>query len=134
MQFRNYLKESLVMAKANKNVLVIDDDHDIRDLVVFYLNNQGYLATGVSNGEEAITHLQSAAQTDLIILDLMMPVMDAWEFRQAQQQDPAIGKIPVVLISATDEVSYEVEPLAASGFIRKPIDFNHLLATVEQHC
>jgi CheY-like chemotaxis protein len=122
------------MATAGKNVLVIDDDHDIRDLVVFYLNTNGYQATGASNGEEAIAHLQAAAHTDLIILDLMMPIMDAWEFRNMQQQDPAIGQIPVVLISATDEVSYEVEPLAAAGFIRKPIDFNHLLATVEQHC
>jgi CheY-like chemotaxis protein len=122
------------MATASKNVLVIDDDHDIRDLVVFYLNNNGYQAKGASNGEEAIAHLKTEAHTDLIILDLMMPVMDAWEFRNAQQQDPTIGQIPVVLISATDEVSYEVEPLAAVGFIRKPIDFNHLLATVEQHC
>jgi CheY-like chemotaxis protein len=99
---------------------------------VFYLNNQGYQAIGASNGQEAISHLQTAAKTDLIILDLMMPIMDAWEFRQAQQQDPAIGQIPVVLISATDEVSDEVIPLAAAGYIRKPIDFGHLLATVEK--
>jgi CheY-like chemotaxis protein len=123
------------MAMAQqKNVLVIDDDHDIRDLVVFYLNSHGYQASGVSNGEEAITQLQTGDRTDLIILDLMMPIMDAWEFRQLQQQDPAIGQIPVVLISATDEVSYEVGPLEAAGFIRKPIDFAHLLATVGQHC
>jgi CheY-like chemotaxis protein len=103
-------------------------------LVVFYLNSNGYQASGVANGEEAITQLQTGDRTDLIILDLMMPIMDAWEFRQLQQQDPAIGQIPVVLISATDEVSYEVGPLEAAGFIRKPIDFAHLLATVGQHC
>ena len=119
---------------ANKNVLVIDDDYDIRDLVVFYLNSKGYEAVGASNGKDAIAHLQTEIKPALIILDLMMPVMDAWEFREAQQSDPAIGEIPVVLISATDEVSDHVIPLAAAGFIRKPIDFNHLLATVEQHC
>ena len=120
--------------ESNKNVLVIDDDYDIRDLVVFYLNSKGYQAVGASNGKDAIAHLQTETKPALIILDLMMPVMDAWEFREAQQSDPAIGQIPVVLISATDEVSDHVIPLAAAGFIRKPIDFNHLLTTVEQHC
>jgi CheY-like chemotaxis protein len=119
---------------ANKNVLVIDDDFDIRDLVICLLQTNGYKATGVSNGQEAITHLQSGHPADLIILDLMMPIMDGWEFRAVQQNDPRLGSIPVVLISATDEVQEQVGLLKAADYIRKPIDFGVLLETVGRHC
>ena len=117
-----------------KNVLIVEDDFDIRDLLVFVLNSNGYRATGVSNGLEAISHLRQTRETSLILLDLMMPIMDGWEFRQAQQGDPALGQIPVVLLSAIDEVRDHVGTLQAASYLRKPIDFSALLETVGRYC
>jgi CheY-like chemotaxis protein len=120
--------------QPTKNVLIVEDDFDIRDLLVFVLNTNGYRATGVSNGQEAMKHLRQGRETGLILLDLMMPIMDGWEFRQAQQGDPALGTIPVVLLSATDEVGDQVCELQAASYLRKPIDFSALLETVGRYC
>jgi CheY-like chemotaxis protein len=120
--------------KTTKNVLIVDDDYDVCDLLVLLLNNHGYRATGVSNGAEALTHLRQAEQPDLILLDLMMPIMDAWEFRAQQKGDPALGTIPVVLLSATDEVREHAHSLQAADYLCKPIDFGRLLETVERLC
>lgn len=124
----------MVMAKQSKNILIVEDDFDIRDLLVMILNTNGYQATGVSNGQEALAHLRKAGAADLILLDLMMPIMDAWEFRERQRAEPPLDAIPVVLLSATDEVGEHVAALDAAAFLRKPIDFNALLETVGRHC
>ncbi len=121
-------------SKPAKHVLIVEDDFDIRDLLVMLLNSNGYRATGVSNGQEALAYLNRAQATDLILLDLMMPIMDAWEFRARQQSLPQFSAIPVVLLSATDEVSDQVTPLQAAGYLRKPIDFGALLETVGRYC
>jgi len=123
-----------IQTKLKKHILIVEDDFDIRDLLVMLLNNNGYRATGVSNGQEALSHLNRKQATDLILLDLMMPVMNAWEFRERQQRHPQFNVIPVVLLSATEEVSDHVAPLQAAGFLRKPIDFGALLETVGRHC
>ena len=120
-------------SKSDKHVLIVEDDFDIRDLLVTILTSNGYRATGVSNGQEALAHLNRAQATDLILLDLMMPVMDAWEFRARQQSLPEFNAIPVVLLSATDEVSDQVAPLQAAGYLRKPLDFGALLETVGRY-
>ena len=117
-----------------KHVLVVEDDFDIRDLLVLILNNHGYHAAGVSNGQEALAHLKQTQVIDLILLDLIMPIMDAWEFRARQQRHPQFNAIPVVLLSATDEVGEHVTPLQAAGYLRKPIDFGALLETVGRYC
>ena len=122
------------MANPSKHVLIVEDDFDIRDLLVMILTNHGYQATGVSNGQEALAHLRQAQATDLILLDLMMPIMDAWEFRARQQAEPQFEAIPVVLLSATDEVNEHVAALQAAAYLRKPIDFGALLETVGRYC
>jgi CheY-like chemotaxis protein len=119
---------------SSKHVLVVEDDFDIRDLLVMILNNNGYQAAGVSNGQEALAHLKRTQATNLILLDLMMPIMDAWEFRERQQRHPQLKGIPVVLLSATDEVNEHVIPLKAAAYLRKPIDFGALLETVGLYC
>ena len=121
-------------SSPTKNVLIVEDDFDIRDLLVFVLNSNGYRATGVSNGQEAISHLRQTRETSLILLDLMMPIMDGWEFRQAQQGDPALGQIPVVVLSAIDEVREQGGTLQAASYLCKPIDFGVLLETVGRYC
>lgn len=131
------LVQTNIMANLSnpaKHVLIVEDDFDVRDLLVMILNSHGHRATGVSNGQEALTHLSETHSTDLILLDLMMPIMDAWEFRAQQLRHPHINEIPVVLLSATDEVREQVTPLQAAGYLHKPIDFSALLETVGRCC
>ena len=115
------------------SILIVDDDAGIRQLVTLFLEHKGYHADSVANGLEALNHLQHS-QPELILLDLMMPVMDGAEFRQAQQQDPQLSSIPVVVMSAAENIEAQAPLLTANSYLPKPIDFDALSALVEQHC
>src|SRR4051794_22433741 len=83
-------------------VLVVDDDADLRMLLSVTLQREGYSVTCCANGDDALRWLREAGQLPVVILlDLMMPVMNGWEFRGAQMKDPALARVPVVVISAT---------------------------------
>ncbi len=113
-------------------VLIVDDDRDLQEAICETLEAGGHAATGVSNGRQALEYLQTGKSTCLILLDLMMPVMNGWEFREQQLQDAAIASIPVVVISA--HASQENEELSPDGFLRKPIRAEDLLSTVAKFC
>src|SRR3954470_23175677 len=89
-----------VNEKPDDTVLVVDDDQDIREALCDLLADAGYRAASVANGKEALIYLKSGELPCVILLDLMMPVMDGWEFRRQQQGDPRLSKIPVVVITA----------------------------------
>ena len=75
-------------------VLIVDDDGDIRDALCLVLEHNGYRALAASNGEEALSRLRSDGAVDLILLDMMMPVMDGWGFRLSQPEGPAFVRDP----------------------------------------
>ena len=77
--------------EAAPTILVVDDDADIRDAMCLILEHNGYRATAASNGEEALRVLRAGRPVDLILLDMMMPVMDGWGFRTSQPDGPALG-------------------------------------------
>jgi CheY-like chemotaxis protein len=110
----------------------VDDDPDLRDAICETLEGGGHAATCVSNGRQALEYLQTGKPTCLILLDLMMPVMNGWEFRKQQLRDAAIASIPVVVLSAHD--GGERADLSPDGFLRKPIDAEDLLSTVAKIC
>src|SRR5216684_2351169 len=83
-------------------VLIVEDDDDLRDMMAQLLTIEGFRAVAVANGREALEHLQSAEKPDVILLDLMMPVMDGWEFRRRQKADPDLAQVPVIVLSAMD--------------------------------
>jgi DNA-binding response OmpR family regulator len=115
-------------------ILIVDDDAAIRHMLTTFLTYKGYRAIGVANGEEALTHLQyTPILPELILLDVMMPAMDGPEFRCAQQQDPQFATIPVVVMSAADNLQAKALILTADAYVPKPIDFDALLALVEQY-
>jgi CheY-like chemotaxis protein len=115
-----------------KRILVVDDDPDIRETLAELLQEEGYGVTSAAHGGEALSALRTEPRPGLILLDLMMPIMDGWQFRAEQRRDASIASIPVVIISATgrDDV---VSALGAAQFLKKPINLEQLLAAVEQH-
>src|SRR5436309_15079432 len=107
-------------------VLIVEDDADLREMMAQLLSLEGFQATAVANGREALEYLHEADVPQVILLDLMMPVMDGWEFRRKQQADPALASVPVIVLSALDLA--RAGNLDATACLKKPRDFDHLLA------
>jgi CheY-like chemotaxis protein len=115
-------------------ILVVDDDRDIRDSLVELLTEHGFPALGAGNGVEALEILRtSASPPSLILLDLMMPVMDGRAFRERQLENPAWTAIPVIVISAYNDVEQQARALALDH-MRKPLAMRPLIDAVRRHC
>lgn len=115
-------------------ILVVDDDPDLRETLIDLLGDEGYRATGVANGQEALRQLRHIAPPCLILLDLMMPVMTGWEFREQQRQDPRLAAIPVAVVTGVRNSQDQLAALDAVGYFQKPLDINALLDTVAHYC
>jgi CheY-like chemotaxis protein len=119
------------MGKA-ECILVIDDDREIRETVVEHLRDHGCPAVGAANGRAALDKLGAMRneQACLILLDLMMPVMDGVTFREEQLKQAELAAIPVVVISAFDEVL----DMQAAGYLRKPFQLDDVLRAAKRYC
>lgn len=115
-------------------VLIVEDDSDLRHALSQILADEGYRVEGAEHGLQALEQLRDGSRPCLILLDLTMPVMNGWQFRAEQRQDPKLASIPVVVISAGANLSAQVEPLGIRDYIRKPIQLGQLLATVQRYC
>jgi CheY-like chemotaxis protein len=115
-----------------KAVLVIEDDPDTQDAICGLLEFSGYRAVGVSNGREALDFLKTHSAPNVIVLDLMMPVMNGWEFRDLQRADESLAKIPVVVISASGTPQNVVMGTGAVDYVPKPFDPDLLVAAIER--
>jgi CheY-like chemotaxis protein len=113
-------------------VLIVEDDDDLREMMAQLLSIEGFQTTTVANGREALEYLHGAAKPDVILLDLMMPVMDGWEFRRQQKADPELAPVPVIVLSALDQS--RAAGVDAAAFLKKPLDFDRLLELVRAHC
>ena len=113
-------------------VLVVEDDEGLRDMMAQLLTLEGFQTATVANGQEALAYLHTSSRPEVILLDLMMPVMDGWEFRRQQQADPALAPVPVIVLSALDQV--RATNLKAEAFLKKPLDFDRLLSLVRAYC
>jgi two-component system response regulator MprA len=98
------------------------------------LESEGYRVTGARNGLEALGRLRGGARPSVILLDLMMPIMNGWQFRYEQRQDSDLSKIPVIVVSAKSDSQQHALWLEADGYISKPIDLNVLLDTLSHYC
>jgi len=109
-------------------VMVVDDDRDIREAISDSLECAGFDVVQARDGAEAFD-LARALPPSLIILDLMMPRMNGWEFRTRQASDPQLRGVPVIVISAMANMLDA--PMPAS-FLAKPFDLDRLLHTVDR--
>ncbi|MFN7133326.1 MAG: response regulator [Myxococcales bacterium] len=122
------------MPDAKGEVLVVEDDFDIREVFLQVLSEEGYRVAGACNGREALELLRSNGRPHVILLDLMMPVMSGWQFRDEQQRDPELSDIPVVVVSAHEVAREAAQALGVRECLRKPVDLDQLVGIVDQYC
>jgi CheY-like chemotaxis protein len=113
------------------HVLLVEDDDDIRTDLAELLRIKGYEVETAANGAEALDRLRQPELPCLILLDLMMPVMDGWQFREAQLQDEMLAQVPVVVITGVAE---DTAALQARKVMRKPVRIDDLVTTIRGYC
>ena len=116
---------------AENSVLVVDDDKDILNIVEEILSHEGYTVSTAANGLEALGWLKKQ-RPGLILLDMRMPVMDGWQFTSNLRIEYD-KHIPVVVMTAAKDARQRAREVDAEGYIAKPFDIDHLLATVREH-
>ncbi|MBS2031497.1 MAG: response regulator [Deltaproteobacteria bacterium] len=116
---------------AKAQVLVVEDDPDVADMLTELLGLEGYRVLQAREGREALAMLRGGALPDVILLDLMMPEMNGWQFRQAQLADERFANVPVVVLSADTLTREKALALGASVGLRKPVDIERLLEVLE---
>jgi len=120
-----------VTSNLRCDVLIVDDDPDIRDAVGECLRYEGYDVHSASDGHDALNRLEFGLKPNVILLDLMMPVLNGFDVLEALQSRPDWKKIPVVVVSANR--GYEADDLAgAVSILRKPVNVDRLLEAVQQ--
>ena len=117
------------------SILVVEDDDAIRGLVSEVLREDGYHVREATNGAEALETVQHITP-DLIVLDLMMPVMNGWTFLEECRRTESCAEVPVVVTSASHDLPRTADRLRAMGVrtcLAKPFDVDGLLALVERY-
>ena len=106
-----------------RTILIVEDDQGLRDMLKVALSLEGANVVTAANGAAAL-NVAIAHLPDLIVLDLMMPVMSGEDFRRAQLANAAIAHIPVVIVSAHPQIAVIAERIAAAGYRPKPLDID----------
>jgi phosphate regulon transcriptional regulator PhoB len=115
----------------SSRVLIVEDEPDIRELVVHHLKREGYQVSVAASGEEALRQVQ-ASPPDLVLLDLMMPAMNGLEVCRRLRQDPVTASLPIVMLTAKgDEIDRVLGlEIGADDYVVKPFSPKELLARV----
>jgi CheY-like chemotaxis protein len=116
------------------SILLVEDDDSLRQVLAEVLTDEGYRVDAAANGQVALDHLKrAAASPDLILLDLVMPVMDGWTFRDAQRHDERLAHIPTVVLSASfPPDSPRMRALGAEAVLSKPVSIERLMRAVHR--
>jgi CheY-like chemotaxis protein len=113
-----------------KTVLVVEDDPDSREVFCEFLKVAGLDFVAMDNGASALRYLESNPRPSVIVLDMLMPEMDGWQFRRAQGSDPALRDIPLIVVSALKTVERSARLFGASEFLGKPFSSEALLDAI----
>jgi len=125
----------LPLPGAVARVLLVDDDFGILDGLSDFLETEGFAVVPASNGFDALNQLRSGLRVNVIVLDVMMPMMDGWDFRAEQLADPSLRDIPVVVISASGFSRETLQrQLSACEVLPKPLDLDGFLRALNTVC
>ncbi len=114
-----------------RTILIVDDDRDIREVTADALEAEGYLTATARDGRAALEWLRAHRDEPcLVLLDLMMPDMDAAAFRKEQLRDPTLADVAVVIFSADAGVAEKAKSMGAAGYVKKPVGLLDLLEVV----
>jgi CheY-like chemotaxis protein len=117
----------LAPSRAVKRVMIVDDDADIRCGIAYALELEGYEVVQARDGREALQKLRHALRPAAIVLDLMMPGMNGWQFREEQRRDPELAKIPVIVTTARGGSDGTIQ---ADAFVSKPFSLEILFEAI----
>jgi CheY-like chemotaxis protein len=126
------MKEAEDARVATPRVLVVEDNADIRETIAVILELEGYEVHASANGSEALGSVSDGFHPDIILLDLMMPVMDGWEFRRQQLLLRDLADIPTIVMSGDASVSKKACSLGVPHSLGKPIAMDALLSTLRE--
>lgn len=122
-------------AESKKSIFLVEDSKEIRNLVQMLYESEGYRIETATDGKDALQKLRAMSELPgLILLDLMMPIMDGFEFRGEQVKDARLSPIPVLIMTADGNVDAKARILGVQGSLRKPVDVSDLLDVAEQYC
>ena len=116
------------LQRGAHTILVVDDDSDSREALTVLLEDSGYTVISAADGREAFDRLRESLPA-IIITDLMMPVMNGWEFLEQQSRDPDLFSIPVIVVTALPFP----HPAGSKAILQKPIHFEDLVKVIEQN-
>lgn len=112
-------------------ILLVDDNQSIRECLIWVLEEEGYEVLTAVNGQEALDVLETRLP-DFILLDLMMPVMNGWQFREQQHLNPHLKNIPTLILSA--KINIESQRFYSNEFfLPKPFDIDELIDLIKNN-
>lgn len=115
-------------------VLVVDDEPAVRQMFEDILTGEGSEVVSAVDGRAALELLSDGAQPCVILLDLMMPRMNGWQFAAELREDSSLRKLPLAVVAANPRFKADAERLGASRWLGKPVDIDDLLDTVDDLC
>jgi CheY-like chemotaxis protein len=113
-----------------QTILLVDDDVAVRRPMARFLGFEGFDVAEANNGQEALAYLRTGRGAAAILLDLRMPVMDGWAFRDVQRADPSIADIPVIVISGADTQRFG--ELHAAATLEKPVQMSNVVTLLRE--
>lgn len=116
------------------SLLIVDDDGDNREALQDLLEAAGYTVACAANGLDALEYLRSHSHPDLILADLVMPVMNGWVLALERNRDPRLAEIPLVVFSGCYDPASAAGFLDASDFLEKPLDVERLFEVIRRYC
>jgi len=127
------------MAKTGGNVLIVEDDPDVREMLATLLSLEGFHPVAAEDGLEGLHLLRAVRHRSpdipcLVLLDLKMPRLSGHEFRRAQLGDPIVANVPVAVMSGAVDLEERAVALGAVATVPKPIDCDALLNVVRRYC
>jgi CheY-like chemotaxis protein len=115
-------------------ILLVDDDVPSTEALKELLEAAGYTVACAENGREALARLRGPETYCVILLDVMMPVMNGYEFREAQLKEPQIASIPVIVITADGRAREKAKQIGTDRFLQKPLSPPELLKAIQEYC